>query len=538
MAENADVSITVEDEAIVQINQQFTDIQSVLRSLGNKMENSGSSMTFCPSFFSGLPTDDPISWLERFRAWIFNAMKLRLAGSALEWIKNASANCIENTETLFQAFKDHFQNIHANWLLEQQLYDRRMREDENLEDYANDIEKRKDTVIPPMSEKVVVARIRGSSLPDEIIGLTSASPKLLSSGLMTAKLISKVDKNQILSGVAWRCHLGLFQFKRLPMGLKNSPLTFQRVMEAVLRGLNWKSSLVYLDDVIVFSRTFKDHLLHLQQVFERLRNAGLKLHPSKCNFAKQEIRYLGHIFNSEGISPDPEKVTVIGIYPIPTNLRTFLGLSGHNKFEAFVDHSSLKWLLSMNDPVGKCARWNALVQSYDFDIKYRPGKIHTNADGISRRTYDDEVDHSDNWDELPTFDCISQPITDTQRRAELPNDAAKGLTVVTCAAAVTEKDENVVLSNDSIRDYQRIDAWYKDLIIYLETETLPDDPKRRRYILTIHISYVIDNGTLFHIYTQDKRKVKNIDINLQICIPKRLVKLVLEETHDYLLLNG
>lgn len=95
MAENADISITVEDEATVQINQQFTNIESVLRSLGNKMENSGSSMTFCPSFFSGLPTDDPISWLERFRAWvdfnnwkdpnkIFNAMKLRLAGSALE----------------------------------------------------------------------------------------------------------------------------------------------------------------------------------------------------------------------------------------------------------------------------------------------------------------------------------------------------------------------------------------------------------------------------------------------------------------------
>ena len=131
---------------------------------------------------------------------------------------------------------------------------------------------------------------------------------------------------------AWRCHLGLFQFKRLPMGLKNSPLTFQRVMEAVLRGLNWKSSLVYLDDVIVFSRTFQDHLLHLQQVFERLRNAGLKLHPSKCNFAKREIRYLGHIVNSEGISPDPEKVTAIRTYPIPTNLkqlRAFLGLSGY-----------------------------------------------------------------------------------------------------------------------------------------------------------------------------------------------------------------
>ncbi|CAC5364272.1 Retrovirus-related Pol polyprotein from transposon 297,Retrovirus-related Pol polyprotein from transposon 17.6 [Mytilus coruscus] len=101
-------------------------------------------------------------------------------------------------------------------------------------------------------------------------------------------------------------------------------------MEAMLRGLNWKSSLVYLDDVLVFCRTFQDHLLHLQHVFERLRNTGLKLHPSKCNFAKQKVRYIGHIVNSEGISPDPEKVTAIRTYPTPTNikqLRAFLGLS-------------------------------------------------------------------------------------------------------------------------------------------------------------------------------------------------------------------
>lgn len=81
------------------------------------------------------------------------------------------------------------------------------------------------------------------------------------------------------------------------MGLKNSPLTFQRVMEAVLRGLNWKFSLAYLDDIIVFSKTFSDHLSHLRQIFDRLRTAGLKLHPAKCSFAKREIRYLGHIVN-------------------------------------------------------------------------------------------------------------------------------------------------------------------------------------------------------------------------------------------------
>lgn len=105
------------------------------------------------------------------------------------------------------------------------------------------------------------------------------------------------------------------------MGLKNSPLAFQRVKEVVLRGLNWKFSLVYLDDIIVFSKTFSDHLSHQRIFFNRLRTAGFKLHPAKYSFAKREIRYLGHIVNCKGISLDPEKVTAIETYPVPVNLK-------------------------------------------------------------------------------------------------------------------------------------------------------------------------------------------------------------------------
>ena len=85
------------------------------------------------------------------------------------------------------------------------------------------------------------------------------------------------------------------------MGLKGSPSTFQRVMEAVMCGLTWKFCLIYLDDIIVFSRTFEDHLHHLRQVFDRLRTANIKLKPTKCFFAKHEIRYLGHVINQQGI---------------------------------------------------------------------------------------------------------------------------------------------------------------------------------------------------------------------------------------------
>ncbi len=131
---------------------------------------------------------------------------------------------------------------------------------------------------------------------------------------------------------AFRTHRGLFQYTRLPQGLRNSPATFQRVMEACLRGLNYKMCLIYMDDVIIFSRTFDEHLKHIQQVFDCLRRANLKLKPNKCFFARRKIHYLGHIVSQHGIEPDPDKVSAVKDYPTPRNvkdLRSFLGLSGY-----------------------------------------------------------------------------------------------------------------------------------------------------------------------------------------------------------------
>ena len=77
------------------------------------------------------------------------------------------------------------------------------------------------------------------------------------------------------------------------LGLCNAPATFQRLMDLVLAGLQWSHCLVYIDDVIVLGRNFKEHLLHLQQVFDRLRQAGLKLQPKKCRFLQPRVEYLG-----------------------------------------------------------------------------------------------------------------------------------------------------------------------------------------------------------------------------------------------------
>ncbi|XP_078476934.1 uncharacterized protein LOC144737926 isoform X1 [Lampetra planeri] len=106
---------------------------------------------------------------------------------------------------------------------------------------------------------------------------------------------------------AFRTPGGLFQFNRLPMGLHSSPATFQRLMELVLSGLQWETCLIYLDDVIVFSKTFEEHLQRLRGVFLRMRSAKLKFKPAKCHLFCKSVRYLGHIVDSSGISTDPAK---------------------------------------------------------------------------------------------------------------------------------------------------------------------------------------------------------------------------------------
>ena len=85
---------------------------------------------------------------------------------------------------------------------------------------------------------------------------------------------------------------GLFQFRVLPFGLCNAPATFERLMEAVLAGLQWEICLIYLDDIITFGKTFDEAVENLQQVLERLRNAGLKLKPKKCDLFAKSVSFL------------------------------------------------------------------------------------------------------------------------------------------------------------------------------------------------------------------------------------------------------
>ena len=141
--------------------------------------------------------------------------------------------------------------------------------------------------------------------------------------------ISEQDKAK----TAFRTSSGqLFEFNQVPFGLCNAPATFSRLMDRVLAGLHWETCLFYLDDIIVFSSTWEEHLARLREVFERLRHAKLKLGAAKCTFAAKEVSYLGHRVTEEGLLPDPTLLAAIRDIPPPktaTEVRSFLGLAGY-----------------------------------------------------------------------------------------------------------------------------------------------------------------------------------------------------------------
>ena len=279
-------------------------------------------------------------------------------------------------------------------------------------------------------------------------------------------------------------------------------------MERVLSGLSWVKCLVFLDDIICFSKDFDQHIQNLKEIFHRLKNANLKLSPKKCVLMQTEVQFLGHIVSEKGVSTDPSKVKAIQEWPVPKNvrdIRSFIGICSYyrrfvkdfakvakplhrlteknahfawtsecqesfqklktlltespilaypNETGQFIldtdaslvgmgavlsqvqgqgekvisyysrcfsgsernycvtrrellaivlsvknfhhylygrpfivrsDHGALKWLLNFRKPEGQLARWIETLSMYDYCIEHRPGRVHSNADALSRR---------------------------------------------------------------------------------------------------------------------------------------------------------
>jgi transposase InsO family protein len=197
-------------------------------------------------------------------------------------------------------------------------------------------------------------------------------------------------------------------------------------MDATLAGLKWQCLLVYLDDIIIFSPTFEQHLLDLRAVFERLRQARIQLKPSKCNFCLNEIKYLGHIVSKDGIAADPDKVKAIKDMPVPTNVkevRTFLGMcSYYRKFiHKFAEQCAPLFELTRLD---RTFRWT----SVEDDAFQRLKQLLTAAPILAHPNFDHpfviQTDASDRGlgaalsQNIEGKECVITYISRTQQPAE------------------------------------------------------------------------------------------------------------------------
>ena len=114
--------------------------------------------------------------------------------------------------------------------------------------------------------------------------------------------------------------LAFYECKRMPFRLTNTPATFQRLMETCLGYLNLHWCIIYLDDIVIFSKDLVSHLERLEAVFWKLEEAGLKLKPSKCELFQRQLAYLGYVISAKVVATDEGKIEAIKNWPTPTNV--------------------------------------------------------------------------------------------------------------------------------------------------------------------------------------------------------------------------
>ena len=195
--------------------------------------------------------------------------------------------------------------------------------------------------------------------------------------------------------------LGFFECKRMPFGLINASATFQRLMETCLGDLNLHWCIIYLDDIVIFSKDQASHLERLKAVFQKLEEAGLKLKPSKCELFWRLLAYLGHVISAKGVATDKGKIEAIKNWPTPTNItevQSFLGFMGYycRFIPKFAQVACLLHKLTLGKNVGKkkaAIKSDSRCQQAFDDLKTlcttapilvyadftKPFKLHTDA---------------------------------------------------------------------------------------------------------------------------------------------------------------
>ncbi|GJW18242.1 retrotransposon protein, putative, ty3-gypsy subclass [Tanacetum coccineum] len=208
-----------------------------------------------------------------------------------------------------------------------------------------------------------------------------------------AKYFSKIDlrsgyhqlrvREQDISKTAFRTRYGHYEFLVMPFGLTNAPAVFMDLMNRIFHEYLDKFVIVFIDDILVYSKSEEEHERHLRIVLEILRQKKLYAKFSKCEFWLQQVAFLGHIVSADGIIMDPSKVEAITKWPRPTTVTSekFSGLASINRH-----HKSLKYIFTQRELNMRQRRWLELLKDYDTNIQYHPGKANVVADALSRKS--------------------------------------------------------------------------------------------------------------------------------------------------------
>ncbi|XP_073265974.1 uncharacterized protein [Populus alba] len=261
-------------------------------------------------------------------------------------------------------------------------------------------------------------------LLEELVGATIFSKIDLKSGYHQIRMVAGEEFK-----TAFQTHSGHYEFLVMPFGLTNAPATFQSLMNEIFKQHLCKFILVFFDDILVYSRTLRDHYVHLEVVLDLLRAHQLVARATKCFFYHTQVEYLGHIITDHGVTTDPLKIQAIIEWPIPQSLkqlRGFLGLTGYyhrfvkgygsiskpltlllrkdakgwneeaskafNQLKALMTSApvlplpdfSKTFLVETDASLTGQHLWVVKLLGYDYDIEYKQGRENVSADALLR----------------------------------------------------------------------------------------------------------------------------------------------------------
>ncbi|CAC5388685.1 unnamed protein product [Mytilus coruscus] len=356
----------------------------------------------------------------------------------------------------------------------------------------------------------------------------------------------------LLSGY-WQCQLdpatayksafvtpsGVYQWKRLPFGLSAAPSSFQHLLTQVLHRLNYQIALVYVDDILVFSRTFEEHLKHLQLVFDRLKTANLTLKPSKCQFARKEVIYLGHKVSKKGIKVDKSKIETVESFPVlktEKQVRSFLGLC--NYYRKFVEGTiPFEWTEDCQVAFDKLKK--SLISSpiLAYPDMSKDFILTTDAIGTAIRYFLAQLD-SEGKEKVIAYGGRS--LTEAERKWSASEHECLAILegVKTYHPQSTSPLVEELTTSDIIPiEIGKLQSECPDFCLiyeYLKNNTLPNHKKIAQKVVLEASQYIMQDDVLYHQYQPRQKGLRKIKRFIkQLALPRTLRNDLMKAYHDH-----